>query len=339
MLRGTGKTEVYDTIEALILYDCTYSDGNKVNNEEGVAIGNVVDNTVASEISVSKSMNDFVVDDVNLDNGNHENVIDSGDVNKSVNNLNNDGNNEKYNGNGVDTNRATYANQLIKDVIEVDNKFSFVPTTISENGIEVVIFDEELLHERSRKWKLTASDYFVGCKMSEDEESMNHLIENRPWMVHHKPMVVQKCVKDDMEELVILEYLWRLMLVEDYMIILNLFTKIRRVRLRSEKEILEAEEIKRKENEIKKSKEDNAEFILIGRRKTNNNESTTGGNVKVNLVLSKRSEKEKQGGSVQKGNVDNMSCKTNKFAVQDSIEEVTVNDPNQNIMESINNLV
>nr|GEZ73171.1 RNA-directed DNA polymerase, eukaryota, reverse transcriptase zinc-binding domain protein [Tanacetum cinerariifolium] len=140
-----------------------------VNNKEGVAIGNVVDNTVTSEIIVSKSMNDFVLDDVSLDYGNHENVVDSGDVNKSVNNLNNDGNNEKHNGNGVDTNRGTYANQLIKDVIEVDNKLSFVPTSISENGTKVVIFFEELLHEGSRKWKLTACDYFVGCKMSEFE--------------------------------------------------------------------------------------------------------------------------------------------------------------------------
>nr|GFB39741.1 hypothetical protein [Tanacetum cinerariifolium] len=81
-----------------------------LNNNEGVAIGNVVDNTVASEIIVSKSMNDFVLDDVNLDYGNHENVVDSGDVNKSVNNLNNDGNNEKHNVNGVDTNKGTYAN-------------------------------------------------------------------------------------------------------------------------------------------------------------------------------------------------------------------------------------
>ncbi|GJY24381.1 RNA-directed DNA polymerase, eukaryota, reverse transcriptase zinc-binding domain protein [Tanacetum coccineum] len=69
-----------------------------------------------------------------------------------------------------------------------DNKLSQIPITIEE-GREVVIFDDELILEGSRKWALTLCGHFVGFKMSYSELRYNL---NGPWMVNNKPLMVQK---------------------------------------------------------------------------------------------------------------------------------------------------
>ncbi|GJS92346.1 RNA-directed DNA polymerase, eukaryota, reverse transcriptase zinc-binding domain protein [Tanacetum coccineum] len=46
-----------------------------------------------------------------------------------------------------------------------ENKLYQVPTSINENGDEVVVFDEELMREGSEKWKNTVYGYFIGCNM------------------------------------------------------------------------------------------------------------------------------------------------------------------------------
>ncbi|GKA34928.1 RNA-directed DNA polymerase, eukaryota, reverse transcriptase zinc-binding domain protein [Tanacetum coccineum] len=51
----------------------------------------------------------------------------------------------------------------------LDNKLDLIPTEINEDGIEVVIFDEEIVSERSKKWELTVCGYFVGYKTSYQE--------------------------------------------------------------------------------------------------------------------------------------------------------------------------
>nr|GEV95405.1 reverse transcriptase domain, reverse transcriptase zinc-binding domain protein [Tanacetum cinerariifolium] len=99
-----------------------------------------------------------------------------------------------------------------------------VPTGINCKGEEVVLFDEELVKEGSEKWQLIVCGYFVGCRMSvkelkyntrrmweryglreivvdvddmrffkfKDEEGMKYIIEQSPWIVNGKPLVVQK---------------------------------------------------------------------------------------------------------------------------------------------------
>ncbi|GJZ33626.1 hypothetical protein Tco_0579062, partial [Tanacetum coccineum] len=68
----------------------------------------------------------------------------------------------------------------------IDNKLKPIPTGMNDER-EVVMFDDEILHEGLKKWQLTLCGHFVGYKMSyvelRDEVGMNHVLENGPWMV------------------------------------------------------------------------------------------------------------------------------------------------------------
>nr|GEY05018.1 hypothetical protein [Tanacetum cinerariifolium] len=97
----------------------------------------------------------------------------------------------------------------------LDNKLILIPTEIGNDGAEVVIFDDEIVREGSKKWEFTVCGYFVGYKMSyqelkynlfrmwgkyglreiipngngvflfkfRNEEGINHIITNGPWMI------------------------------------------------------------------------------------------------------------------------------------------------------------
>nr|GEV37454.1 hypothetical protein [Tanacetum cinerariifolium] len=65
--------------------------------------------------------------------------------------------------------RRTYAIVVNNDVMIADNKLSFIPTELNEEGSEVVIFDEALVDKGSAQWKLTVYGKFVGYKMSVHE--------------------------------------------------------------------------------------------------------------------------------------------------------------------------
>ncbi|GJX79146.1 RNA-directed DNA polymerase, eukaryota, reverse transcriptase zinc-binding domain protein [Tanacetum coccineum] len=55
----------------------------------------------------------------------------------------------------------------------LSNKLNLIPTEINDDGIEVVIFDEDIVSEGSKKWELTVCGYFVGYKMSYQEMRYN----------------------------------------------------------------------------------------------------------------------------------------------------------------------
>ncbi|GJT58169.1 RNA-directed DNA polymerase, eukaryota, reverse transcriptase zinc-binding domain protein [Tanacetum coccineum] len=83
-----------------------------------------------------------------------------------------------------DNNSATkfFAKNLV-DIVNssrLDNKLINVPTRVGENGDDVVIFDDEIIELGSKKWNLI------------DEEGIKEVINNGPWMVNNKPMIVQK---------------------------------------------------------------------------------------------------------------------------------------------------
>nr|GEU43632.1 hypothetical protein [Tanacetum cinerariifolium] len=59
---------------------------------------------------------------------------------------------------------------------------SYIPTTIAEDGSDVAIFDEELVSSGSAKWKLTFNN----------ENGMDQVLKNSPWLVGGKPLLVQK---------------------------------------------------------------------------------------------------------------------------------------------------
>lgn len=116
----------------------------------------------------------------------------------------------------------SYASVVETSVI--DRNMCFIPTVISSEGNEVVIFDEELVMEGSKKWQFTICGQFVGYNMPsteakynlrrmwnryglsemisndngvwffkfKDEVNMNSVIDQSPWMVNGKPLLVQK---------------------------------------------------------------------------------------------------------------------------------------------------
>lgn len=68
--------------------------------------------------------------------------------------------------NGKNTNgnvlMKSFAETVKPDACVVNNKLSLIPTEIKERR-EVVVFDDELLMEGSKKWMLTLCGHFVGC--------------------------------------------------------------------------------------------------------------------------------------------------------------------------------
>nr|GEV58537.1 hypothetical protein [Tanacetum cinerariifolium] len=62
-----------------------------------------------------------------------------------------------------------------------------IPTKIDENRIEVVVFDDGMVAERSKRWDLTLCGYFVGYKMSINELRYNL---RRMWSRVRKPLVM-----------------------------------------------------------------------------------------------------------------------------------------------------
>ncbi|GJY69515.1 hypothetical protein Tco_0472497 [Tanacetum coccineum] len=57
--------------------------------------------------------------------------------------------------------------------IQLDTSLDFTPTVINEEGIEFVIFDDDIVAKGSEKWNLTICGHFVGCGMSENELRYN----------------------------------------------------------------------------------------------------------------------------------------------------------------------
>ncbi|GKF62000.1 zinc knuckle CX2CX4HX4C containing protein, partial [Tanacetum coccineum] len=116
----------------------------------------------------------------------------------------------------------SYASMVKSDDIPVS--LEFIPTLFTENGNEVVIFDEEIVKQGSERWCLTVCGHFVGFDMHiselrynirrmwgkfgiveidrwkngwymfkfRDEIGMNAVLEKGPWMVRNKPLFVQK---------------------------------------------------------------------------------------------------------------------------------------------------
>nr|XP_043620341.1 uncharacterized protein LOC122592208 [Erigeron canadensis] len=119
---------------------------------------------------------------------------------------------------------VSFANIVKNKSSEVEKNLFYVATEVNDKGEEVVIFEEELVMEGCEKWKLTACGFFLGCNMSMNEmrynlrrmwgkfglgeilkdnneicyfkfknrEGMNYVVEQSPWMVNGKPLVVQE---------------------------------------------------------------------------------------------------------------------------------------------------
>ncbi|GJR43471.1 hypothetical protein Tco_1311574 [Tanacetum coccineum] len=65
----------------------------------------------------------------------------------------------------------SYASMVKRD--ENPNSLEFIPTVVSETGIEIVIFDEEIVQKGSERWGLTVYGQFVGYDMHISELRYN----------------------------------------------------------------------------------------------------------------------------------------------------------------------
>lgn len=175
----------------------------------------------STSIDVSKTVNEVIDVNTNKTDKSIE-IVEVTDVNNTDKNTeaNTDTNTDK----SKEVNRSSYANVVKQDVRKLQNKLMYVPTEIGEDGSEVVIFDAQLVTKGSVQWNLTICGYFVGHKMNinelryhirrmwgkfgigdirsnakgtclfkfRNEEWMNKVLEQGPWMVNNKPLIVQK---------------------------------------------------------------------------------------------------------------------------------------------------
>ncbi|GKD78583.1 ATPase, F1/V1/A1 complex, alpha/beta subunit, partial [Tanacetum coccineum] len=110
----------------------------------------------------------------------------------------------KQSGNGDKTWGSGSGGVSLADLIKgskLDNKLMQIPTAVSDNGEGIVFFDDEIIelarYHTRRMWnKFGLRDVIaengVFYFKFQDEEGINEVINNGPWMVNNKPLVVQK---------------------------------------------------------------------------------------------------------------------------------------------------
>nr|GEZ72363.1 RNA-directed DNA polymerase, eukaryota, reverse transcriptase zinc-binding domain protein [Tanacetum cinerariifolium] len=109
------------------------------------------------------------------DSGNKDNADGNEEMNGGNDNAirKNKGVGEVNGKEGSDNSSATkfFAKSLV-DIVNssgLDNKLINVPTRVSENGDDVVIFDDEIIKLGNNKWNLTMCGQFIECSMGFNE--------------------------------------------------------------------------------------------------------------------------------------------------------------------------
>ncbi|GKA49605.1 RNA-directed DNA polymerase, eukaryota, reverse transcriptase zinc-binding domain protein [Tanacetum coccineum] len=212
VINGGGGESANRNIEEFCARDTNFPSLNnttKYNSTDNTSEGINVDDEVISDNAKTKNMDSTGRNGMN-DELNSQNHCDNND---NECNMDNSG-------------HKSYAKVTKPDANEDDNKLSLIPMCFKD-GREVVVFDEEIVMEGSRKWALTLCRHFVGCKMSYSElrynlvrmwgkfglreiitqsgvflfkfresEGMIYVLENGPSMVSNKPLMVQKWEPD-----------------------------------------------------------------------------------------------------------------------------------------------
>ncbi|GJY66712.1 zinc knuckle CX2CX4HX4C containing protein [Tanacetum coccineum] len=118
----------------------------------------------------------------------------------------------------------SFTDALNKDIAQYDRSLEVITTEFDKDGIEVVVFDDVMVAEGSKRWELSICGFFVGFKMSVNalrynlrrmwgrygfkdildynngvyfikfhhEEGIDQVVNKGPWMVRNKPLIVQK---------------------------------------------------------------------------------------------------------------------------------------------------
>ncbi|GJR56310.1 zinc knuckle CX2CX4HX4C containing protein [Tanacetum coccineum] len=203
--------------------DSVYEDSTKseVNGKDKVN-EDVIDQSVKDD-QVEKEMNGRSVNDdcsgMKCSDRNDDDVYDElGDnkINEYVNKL--------HKNNVNQSNNKSYADVTGENVIDFERKLVVVPTKIDDNGVEVVVFDEVMVEEDSKRWEKTVCAYFVGYGKSVNElrynlrkmwsrygfkdieysnngvffikfntdDGIEFVVNKGPWLVKNKHLIVQK---------------------------------------------------------------------------------------------------------------------------------------------------
>ncbi|GJR54007.1 zinc knuckle CX2CX4HX4C containing protein [Tanacetum coccineum] len=131
---------------------------------------------------------------------------------------------EKEKDNNEQIKNKPFAVDSAENIIDFEKNLLEIPTEIDENGNEVVVFDEIMDAEGSKRLEKTICAYFVGYGMSVNElrynlrrmwsrcgfkdivdsnngiffikfnndEGIEYVVNNGPWLVKSKPLIVQK---------------------------------------------------------------------------------------------------------------------------------------------------
>ncbi|GJR16018.1 zinc knuckle CX2CX4HX4C containing protein [Tanacetum coccineum] len=107
---------------------------------------------------------------------------------------------------------------------QIENKLEEISTELGENGVEVVVLNDEMIELGCEKWKNTVCGFFIGGYVTynearyhlrrmwnkygfidilkndggvflfkfQDDKGMDEVVRNGPWLVNNKPMFVQK---------------------------------------------------------------------------------------------------------------------------------------------------
>ncbi|GKB17042.1 RNA-directed DNA polymerase, eukaryota, reverse transcriptase zinc-binding domain protein [Tanacetum coccineum] len=65
--------------------------------------------------------------------------------------------------------KSSYIDKVNNTELNDENKLDHIPTVINDDGLEFVVFDDDLVKEGSKRWELSACGYFVGYRMSIQE--------------------------------------------------------------------------------------------------------------------------------------------------------------------------
>nr|GEZ64141.1 hypothetical protein [Tanacetum cinerariifolium] len=69
--------------------------------------------------------------------------------------------------------RKSFVEAIAQNLMECDKTRESNPTKIDENGVEVVVFDDVMVAEGSKRWDLTLCGFFVGYRMFVNELRYN----------------------------------------------------------------------------------------------------------------------------------------------------------------------
>ncbi|GKC16208.1 zinc knuckle CX2CX4HX4C containing protein [Tanacetum coccineum] len=188
---------------------------SKVMKDGGVSGDGIVDYEEGQSLS-DTDKNDLVIEE-NKNDSRREDV-------KIQENRSNRQNVEKERDQLQDKRSKSYDDVTEKNANVFDKQLLEIPTELDSNGNEIVVFDEVMVAEGSKRWEKTLCGYFVGYGMSvnelrynlrkmwsrygfkdiidfkngdyfmkfNSEEGLEFIVNNGPWMVKNKPLIVQK---------------------------------------------------------------------------------------------------------------------------------------------------